>query len=283
MKREWLGRAAVRLYPTAVRNERGAELLGTLLDAGDASTIAFAGQLCSVITAGLVARLRESMTQTSAQLAISTVAWVALVTVAGSLVAAGAFAIRYRNVSFTGGILSAFVLPALILVLFMVRRTRLSGLVGLGWVVFHVVDYYQVAGVSRPISNLVFWYLLPITGFAALCLVPQRVASRGRWVWLVPAAVYAFFQVTLIGNQSGLGDLAFVVVALCFLAFMPAFALGTALAQSAWGVWILTAASYTGRWTTIAIELFACTAVAVATVGVGRLLVRDSAVNTPPG
>jgi hypothetical protein len=128
MSRERLGRIAVRLYPADIRAQRGSELLGTLLDAGEHSRVAFFGQLWSVVVAGLAARARESQAQPAKQLATDALAWAAITTAFTALVALAATVLHLGGTTeFPGGLPAALGLPALALVLFTVRRTRLSG------------------------------------------------------------------------------------------------------------------------------------------------------------
>jgi hypothetical protein len=58
VRREAIGRTVVRLYPKNIRENAGEELVGTLLDAGDASRGAYVRQLVSLVRSGLSARAR---------------------------------------------------------------------------------------------------------------------------------------------------------------------------------------------------------------------------------
>lgn len=60
MIRERIGRAALRAYPPAVRQARGLEMLGMLLDAGDQSNRALARKSGSLVLGGL--RERRAIT-----------------------------------------------------------------------------------------------------------------------------------------------------------------------------------------------------------------------------
>jgi hypothetical protein len=112
--------------------------------------------------------------------------------------------------------------------------------------------------------------VLPLTGFALLTFAPKKVAARGRWLWVVPAVVFAFFEVTLIGNQSAVGAFAPVLVAFCFLPFRVSFALGTTLAWSALGAWELAVRGGPGRWLVLSIILLASTPIAVILISICR-------------
>jgi hypothetical protein len=51
--RERIGQVALRAYPPAVREARGQEMLGMLLDAGEHSSLAFVRESGSVVLGGL--------------------------------------------------------------------------------------------------------------------------------------------------------------------------------------------------------------------------------------
>lgn len=53
MIRERIGRAALRAYPPAVRQARGLEMLGVLLDAGEHSSLALVRETVSLVLGGL--------------------------------------------------------------------------------------------------------------------------------------------------------------------------------------------------------------------------------------
>ena len=60
MIRERIGQAALRAYPPAVRQTRGPEMLGMLLDAGEQSSRAFVRESGSLVLGGL--RERRAIT-----------------------------------------------------------------------------------------------------------------------------------------------------------------------------------------------------------------------------
>jgi hypothetical protein len=82
MTKRSLGRAAVRLYPSGVREARGDELVGTLLDAGDASLTAFIAELVSLVFAALKARSRRARAVPVSTLIFELLCWGAVVNVA---------------------------------------------------------------------------------------------------------------------------------------------------------------------------------------------------------
>ncbi len=200
MNRTSLGWVAVRLYPEAVRAERGGELVGTVLDAGEASRAAFVGQLASVAGAGLAARARQALTQPVGQIASDTLAWAAVMTVVTAVVwSLGMKAHASGDVRFANGTFVTFVLPVLVVVAFTLKRTRISGIVGVALCVFHLLQHPGWVPVVQ------FAKLgLPLAGFALLVFAPGRVSPSGRWAWAVPAAVFAYFSLSQAPDLSSL-------------------------------------------------------------------------------
>jgi hypothetical protein len=272
MNRESVGRIAARSYPVEIRAERGAELVGTLLDAGDDSRTAFVRQVASVIGTGLAARAREALTQQPAQIAICALAWAAVIVLVRSLVALLGFEVRATgHVRFPEGAFLTWILPALIVLLFTLKRTRISGILGVALIVGHLVEN-QAPMAGRVIPELV----LPFAGFVLLALTPRRIPTPGRWVWLAPTAVLAYFFATQIGLRSGVDVIVPLMVALCLLPFQPPFAIGWGLAWSVPVVVNLLTVPGAGNATAFTIVLVSCTPLAVIAIGVGRLRVRGA-------
>ncbi len=270
MNRAWVGRIAARSYPADVRSERGGELVGTLLDAGDDSRTAFVRQVGSVIGAGLSARARQALTQPTAQILIWALVWAAVMVLVRGLVALLGMEVRDAgHISFAEGAFLTWILPTLVVVSFTLKQTRLSGILGLALVVWHLVAN------PGPIPGRVFAELvLPLAGFALLALTPRRIPTPGRWVWLVPTAMLAYFWATGVGFHSGFDITLPLIVALCFLPFQPSFAIGWGLAWSVPVVVNLLTLPSAGNATAFTIVLLSCTPLAVIAVGVGRLRVR---------
>jgi hypothetical protein len=276
MNREWVGRTVARAYPAEVRAERGAELVGTLLDAGGDSWAAFIRQLGSLIGAGLAARTRAALLQPPAQIATCALAWAAVMTAVLGPVAILGSEVRFGgHLHFPEGtlltlvLLLRVVLPILAVVLFTLNRIRTSGLLGLAWAVCRWLEYPP-----RFEHTAIAEFLLPLVGFGVMVLAPQRMPVRGRWFWLVPAAVFAYFEATGIGAQSGIGYIAPLIAALCLLPFNPSFAIGTTLAWSVLGVVYLTSSGGAGKSTELSIVLVSCVPLALIAVGIGRLRVH---------
>lgn len=266
MSREWIAGIAAGAYPADVRAERGAELVGTLLDAGDDSRSAFGRQLCSVVGAGLAARAREALTQPLAQLVISALAWAAVMEVVWVLVELlGVEARATGQIGFPEGAFLTWILPLLAVVSFTLRRTRISGILGVAFIVSHQVVY------PGPMPGTEFARLvLPFVGFALLALAPRRIPLPGRWLWLVPAVLSACFEVAQIGFYSGVDVIVPLYLALCFLPFQPSFVIGTGLAWSVPEIINHVAIPGAG-WTTPGIMLISCGPLALVTASIARL------------
>jgi hypothetical protein len=254
MTRSSLGRAAVRLYPTEIREARGEELVGTLLDAGDASLTAFVAELCSLVSGALRARSNRAMAVPIPTLIFELLCWGAVVTVAREFVAVVAGQLRF-DFSLGGStqILAYDVLPALMLIAFTARRPRLAGLLGLLWVVAILYVRWSPLGWSVFPRWSIEELLMPVIGSLLMIVAPSRAPSSVRWLWLVPAAVWALHELTAFGGHSGIGMVAPVAVTLLLLPLQPSVALGTALAWTLLLSWYLPAGNAT--WT---VELAGC-------------------------
>lgn len=279
MIRRLVGSAAVHLYPSDIRDSRGKEILGTLLDAGDASLAAFARQLASLIVGGLMLQSRRALAEPPRQIGARTLCWAAIVTVIQLPFRQGVLALD--------GVLPGvplvtvrdmFILPLVILASFTLGGRRLAGLLGLAWVALYVRDW-EPPGLA--ISKIVVAVVLPAAGFSLLTLRPQAApkAWQARMLWLVPAAALAlvsmvplWFPVSdplLWFSGGSIVALVPVVSALVFLPVAPAFAIGTALAWSVPHLWIY---GHESLWT---IVLLACTPVALALVAVAHRAAID--------
>ncbi len=269
MSRRLLGGVAVRLYPKAFRDSRGREILGTLLDAGEESLLAFVRQLASLIVGGLVARSRRALTEPPAKLAASAISWAAIILVTRFPFGQGV-RVLYWPLGFTLPMVTVrdmVVLPLIILASFTLGGRRLAGLLGLVWVALFVREY-GYPGVFR--AETIGMAVLPAVGFGLLTWRPQAAptAWHTRTLWLVPAAALALVTMAVLRLSPYSGQsvtvLIPVVAALVFLPMAPGFAIGTALAWSAQWAWIFGSES---TWT---IALLASTPVALALVGAGR-------------
>jgi len=265
MNRRRLAEVVTRAYPVDLRTERGAELVGTLLDAGEESLVAFVHQLGSVLRAGLAARVRIALTLAPAQIAIYALTWGAVMVVLGSELDLVGFVIHARGqVVLPAGILVTWVLPALVVLAFIMKRSRTCGLLGIALIVLRLALEPLLMSTTWQVAQLV----LPVSGFALLIVAPDRIPSSGRWAVVVPTVAFLCFDVTQIGFYSGVDVIVPVLLALCLLPFQPAFAIGTALAWSVPTLIGFIVASGGGGWPTLA--LIACTPLSVMTAWIGR-------------
>ncbi|HEX4019112.1 MAG TPA: hypothetical protein VHX15_20420 [Frankiaceae bacterium] len=126
-----------------------------------------------------------------------------------------------------------YILPLLILILFTLRRNRITGVLGVAWL---AIFLYQ----HQLISTVGFIQLVPLqaAGFALLIARPKRQLPAGRLLWPAPAAAWLLYQLTLLGEQSGVGKITPVLTVLALLPWAPALAVGLALD------WGLTAIYY---------------------------------------
>jgi hypothetical protein len=263
MNREQLARIAARSYPADARKERGAEVIGTLLDAGEDSPTAFALQLASVARAGLGARTRSALTQPLGQIVICALAWGAVLVLVRVLVA-------ILSVELHGnGQVSplAWILPTLVVVLFTAKQTRLSGILGVAFIAWDLTE------LQGPMPGRVFANMaLPLAGFVLLAVAPRRIPTAGRGVWLVPTTLLAYLFANRVGLRPGIDIIAPLLLALCFLPFQPSFAIGWTIA---WAVPSITGLlTSPGPWSVASYVLVSCLPFAVIATGLGRLRTR---------
>lgn len=237
MIRRRLAAAAVRVCPRELRAGREAELLGTALDAGEASGRAFVAQLGSLVLLGLGARCRVALNQPRRRVWADAVGWAAVLSVAIPLVSF--FSDELRHGAIGGSLLTVvlgYALPVLILMLFTAGRTRTAGMGGSAWALAHL--WVGFGNQWIHFNPGVGTALLPAVGFALMACGRARPARSTRWLWILPPVIYALMS---LGPQPGLLALA-PVAALILLAVLvlwldPAFALGTALVLAYAGAW----------------------------------------------
>jgi hypothetical protein len=269
MSRQLIGRTLVRLYPAEVRRARGNELVGTLLDAGDVSTLAFLANAASLARSGLWARAREELERPVLQLLVGAFCSAAVLMAMRDVVEGVGTGLFWGGSIFSFGndaqtVIDMYVLPVLILALFTTGRNRTTGLLGLLRVAMRLHQ-------SPLISLDDFLILFPVQmlGFGLLAFRPRSMRPAGRYLWPIPTAMWAFYWLTLLGQHSGIGRLTPVIAALVFLPLAPSLALGIGIDWLLQGVGYLT---YPGGdsyplWTA---EFLACLPVVLLAVGVYR-------------
>lgn len=270
MRRQAIGRTAVRLYPKDIRESAGEELVGTLLDAGDASRGAYVGQLVSLVRSGLSARARSELREPLGRIAASTLCWVAVMSAMSELVGEIGIRLRwgYTLEASTETLLYSYILPALILVLFTLRRNRTTGILGLAWLAIFLHQHSML-----PLSGFFESIPLQAAGFALLAIRPRKPLPAGRFLWPAPAIAWLIYQVTLLGQLSGVGKTTPFLAALLLLPWAPSLALGTAI------TWALTAIYYMNLYQIVptaphllveALELLAGVPLALIVASIGR-------------
>jgi hypothetical protein len=133
----------------------------------------------------------------------------------------------------TETLLYGYILPGLILALFTLRRNRTTGILGLAWLAIFLHQHPML-------PQSAFFETIPLQagGFALLAIKPREPLPAGRFLWPAPAIVWLLYQVTLLGQLSGVGKTTPFLAALLLLPWAPSLALGTAI------TWALTAIYY---------------------------------------
>jgi hypothetical protein len=237
MSRAGIGKLVVRLYPQDTREQAGNELIGTLLDAGEASRLAFVLQALSVVKSGVWARARVELSRSLWQIAASTLCWVAVMSAMSLLVQTVGIRLRWGDTpgSDPWTVIYNYILPPLILVMFTLRRHRTTGIIGLVWVTIYLYQHPML-----PTAFFLGSVPLPAAGFALLVARPRAPLFAGRFLWPAIAGVWLLYQVTLLGQLSGVGKITPVLAALMLLPWAPSLALGTAIAWASTAVYYLS-------------------------------------------
>ena len=269
MSRQLIARTVVRCYPAEVRQALGGELVGTLLDAGDTSTMAFLANAASLVRSGLWARARQELGRPIGQLLIGAVCWAAVLMAMSEVVEGVGTGVFWGGSIFSFGndpetVIDMYLLPVMILALFTTGHNRTTGLLGLLRVAMRLHQ-------SPLISLADFMILVPVQalGFGWLALRPASIRPAGRYLWPLPAAMWAFYWLTLLGQHSGIGRMTPVLAALLLLPLAPSLALGLGIDWLLNGVWYLTYPGGDGYplWTT---EFLACLPILVLAFGIYR-------------
>lgn len=125
------------------------------------------------------------------------------------------------------------------------------------------------------LAALGFFETIPLqaAGFALLAIKPLKPLPAGRFLWPAPAIVWLLYQLTLLGQLSGVGKTTPVLAAILVLPWAPSLALGTAI------TWALTALYYLNLYQIAprdphflleAIELLICVPLALIVTTIAR-------------
>ena len=182
MIREQIGRAALRAYPPAVREARGLEMLGMLLDAGEHSRWAFARESGSLVLGGL--RARGALTARAGTRRLVADACCQAVIIFLML-----WIISALNTEAIGGpsqqlVLQAVVLAA-ILACALIGYERIAAIGGLAALAaYGPLPHTQLVLLARV--------LVPIGCLLVMVRAPQRrVRDPRQLLWLLPVCVLA--------------------------------------------------------------------------------------------
>lgn len=191
MRHEWVGSLVLRAYPRSVRAARGEEMLGTLLDAGEDSTIAFVRGSRSLLVGGALERARANAQIGAGRLVadgfcLAAVLWSVLQE------------LGYLTAHFELVPIWAVVVMAGVPVFALLGHDRLAGLCGIAVAGFVLTRDYGVplAG-PEPVllghPGLVFFldkWLGPLVCFVIMVLKPRiRTHDPRRLIWLTPMLV----------------------------------------------------------------------------------------------
>jgi hypothetical protein len=183
MIRERIGQAALRAYPPAVRQARGLEMLGMLLDVGEQSRRAFVRESWSLVLGGLRERGALAARAGSRRLVADACCRAVLIFLMLWLI----IALRPQgSVAPSGRLLVQDVVLAAILAGALVGYQRIAAVGGLAALI--------AFGPLGPPTQLVRLaeVLVPIGCLLVMVVAPQRrPRDPRRLLWLVPVAVLA--------------------------------------------------------------------------------------------
>jgi hypothetical protein len=276
MSRQLIGRTLVRLYPVEIQRARGKEIADTLLDAGETSTAAFVSNAASVAVSGLLARAREELGRPVWQIALGALCWAAVLLAMRDVVEGVCTGLYWGGSIFSFGqdpetIIDMYVLPVLILALFSRGQNRTVGVLGLLRVAMRLHQSPLIG-----LADFLMLFPVQVLGFGLLAARPRSTPRAGRYLWTVPAAMWAFYWLTLLGQHSGVGKLTPIVAAIVLLPFAPAMALGLGIDWLLMGIGYLIYPGGDGfpLWT---VELLACLPVVLLLTAVCRRASRPPA------
>jgi hypothetical protein len=191
--RERIGQAALRAYPPAVRQTRGLEMLGMLLDAGEQSSLAFVRESGSLVLGGLRERRALTARAGSRRLVSDSCCQAVIIFLILWLISA---VNTHGSAGLSQQLLVQEVVLAAILACALVGYERIAALSGLAALIAYgpLGPHIQLVGLARV--------LVPIACLVVMVRVPQRRPRDPRQLlWLLPvcvlAALHAHAQVSL--------------------------------------------------------------------------------------
>jgi hypothetical protein len=181
--RERIGQAALRAYPPAVRQTRGLEMLGMLLDAGEQSNRAFVRESGSLVLGGLRERRAITARAGTSRLIADACCQAALIFLMLWLISA-------LNTEGIAGPSQQLVVQAVVLASILacalIGYERIAALSGLAALIA-----YGPLGQHTQLARV----LVPIACLLVMVRAPQRRPRDPRQLlWLLPIAVVAALQ-----------------------------------------------------------------------------------------
>jgi hypothetical protein len=251
--RERIGQAALRAYPRAVRQTRGPEMLGMLLDAGEQSGRAFVRESGSLVLGGLRERRAITARAGTRRLLADSCCQAVLIFLMLWIISAGP---NWEQLVAQEVVLAAILACALI------GHERIAALSGLAALIAYspLGQHFQLVGLAR--------FLVPIVCLLVMARAPQKRQHDPRQLlWLLPVCVLVALHAD--GYVSLPEALALISVGgLLRLLHDPRLAIACSL------VWI-TLLAHAGRPAVESLGLFGLPAAVAAglilTVAAGRL------------
>ncbi len=253
---ERLAGIALLAYPRQVRESRGAEMLGTVLDLSEGSPWRVLGESLALIRSGLRARARITAASGSRRLAATVCAQTATVwgpvlliaylqldrMIAGSSVAQGEGGL-FLTPSVTGET-SLFLLQALIAVSVaaaLFGYDRIAALFGLAWIGASLQHYLSVSWRWDRPGHAIALLVVPAACYLVMLLMPRaRSRDARRLLSLAAATLVGLAPSPAFTNYGyGLGGIVLLVLLVVGLFLLPAgssLPLALALALLAYGL-----------------------------------------------
>jgi hypothetical protein len=240
MTRERIGRLVLRCFPSQEREQRGGEMLDTMLEASSGSIRAFAFEAASLAFAGLRERVGARAPVNTAGLVAegfrqAAVIWVVLLL---TVLHRGRFTARWPALDPFELIVGA------ILVCWVLGYRRAAGVCGVVMLSSGVERWLVSVGVpGYPLWCLLGGCAVPFAGFVLMIAGPSPPARvLRRRAWRLPLSVIALLVVfdaafsVPLGEVLGLGAL--TIVGLLLITVDPRLWIATALVWTAIGIYV---------------------------------------------
>jgi hypothetical protein len=210
MTRARIVRAVLQVYPQAVRQARGDEMLATLLDSSDGSTRVFIRELRELLRAGLRSRSRAVADARFRRLVADGICLASVLWMAISI----CMLFRFQSPHWQ------FWLLATAASLVLVGYDRIAGVVALAEIALVTASQLQTLG-ATPLSFVIGWHLGPAAFLLVMVVAPRRRSHDLRsLLWLAPLAAVAYAS-SLGPGALIMTSIAFFAVSLAGLASLP--------------------------------------------------------------